>query len=191
MSIFIATLSRWLVAVLVPILFTFVNPAPVGAGFFSIIANLFSGNSTTSLTDTSIASSNPQTIPLLQSTTNYSSSDAVGGGDITVVNNEALMSENGPSGTLADISDSTETGQISKYTVRKGDTLSGVAKMFGVSSNTITWANSLNSKTLKEGQVLVILPVSGIVHTVAKGDTVKSIAKKYKGDATEISRTMV
>ncbi|MEK7514253.1 MAG: LysM peptidoglycan-binding domain-containing M23 family metallopeptidase, partial [Patescibacteria group bacterium] len=39
---------------------------------------------------------------------------------------------------------------------------------------------------LREGHVLVILPVSGVRHTVKKGDTVASIAKLYKGDASEI-----
>ena len=95
-----------------------------------------------------------------------------------------MVSESGPSGTLADIGDSVNTGQISKYVVRKGDTLSGIAKMFGVSTNTIVWAN--DAKTLKEGQILIILPVSGTIHTVVKGDTLGSIAKKYKADSNEI-----
>jgi murein DD-endopeptidase MepM/ murein hydrolase activator NlpD len=33
---------------------------------------------------------------------------------------------------------------------------------------------------------LIILPISGVKHTVKKGDTLASIAKKYKGDAEEI-----
>jgi murein DD-endopeptidase MepM/ murein hydrolase activator NlpD len=161
------------------------NPAPASAGFFSFVTSLFSGPGLV-LNSSPASTSNSQTLPLLQTATNYDLTASRGGGDITVVDDEALMSENGPSGTLADISNSTDTGQISKYTVRKGDTLSGIAKMFGVSSNTIVWANDLSSKILREGQILVILPVSGIIHTIAKGDTIKSIAKKYNGDPTEI-----
>ena len=111
---------------------------------------------------------------------------AVGGGEISTVGDEALVSESGPSGTLADIEDSVSTGQISTYTVRKGDTLSSIAKMYGINSNTIVWANDLKSSSVKEGQSLVILPVIGTIHTVIKGDTFSSIAKKYKADEGEI-----
>lgn len=172
--------------VLFPIITTVVNPAPANAGLFSFIADLISGNSKNQV-ETLITASNSQNISLLQSATNYDLNAARGGGDITIVDDDSLMSESGPSGTLADIDDSVSTGQITKYTVRKGDTLSLVSKMFGVSSNTIMWANSLSSKTLKEGQTLVILPVSGTLHTVVKGDTLKSVAKKYKGDLAEIA----
>ena len=84
---------------------------------------------------------------------------------------------------------STDTGNttISTYIVREGDTISGVAKMFGVSVNTVLWANSLNGKSvLKPGQTLVILPISGINYTVKKGDTVKAIALKYGADVSDI-----
>ena len=75
--------------------------------------------------------------------------------------------------------------QISVYVVRQGDTLSQIAEMFDVSVNTIKWGNDLRSNTLKV-ETLVILPISGVKHTVAKGDTIVSLAKKYKGDADEI-----
>lgn len=78
------------------------------------------------------------------------------------------------------------TGQISVYVVHKGDTLPMVAKMFEVSANTIKWANDLKGNTISEGQELVILPISGVKHTVKKGDTIKSIATKYKADLDEI-----
>ena len=187
MSLFMAISSRWLVVILIPISLTFISPVSANAGFFSFMSDLLAG-SPIAVNDSPASSSNSQTVPLLQSTTNYDVTASRGGGDITVIDGESLMSENGPSGTLADINDSTDTGQISKYTVRKGDTLSTIAKMFGVSSNTIVWANDLSSKTLKEGQTLVILPVSGTIHTVAKGDTIKSIAKKYGGDVDEIAQ---
>jgi murein DD-endopeptidase MepM/ murein hydrolase activator NlpD len=59
--------------------------------------------------------------------------------------------------------------------------------MFDVSVNTIQWANDLSSKTIRVGQELVILPVSGVYYTVKKGDTVASIAKKFKADSEEIA----
>ncbi len=99
---------------------------------------------------------------------------------------DAILASSGPLGTSQDIADDPVSNQISLYVVRPNDTLSSVAAMYGVSVNTIVWANNLQSRTIKEGQTLVILPVSGILYTVKKGDTIQSIAKKYKADVGEI-----
>ena len=73
------------------------------------------------------------------------------------------------------------------YTVAAGDTVSSIAAKFGVSEDTIRWQNNLKSKdSIKVGQVLEILPVTGISHKVQKGDTVYSIAKKYDASAQAI-----
>ena len=67
-----------------------------------------------------------------------------------------------------------------EYTVLDGDTVSTIAEKFGVDADTIRWQNNLGSKdTIKAGQVLEVLPVTGVSHKVGKGDTVYSIAKKY------------
>jgi murein DD-endopeptidase MepM/ murein hydrolase activator NlpD len=161
-------------------------PVVANAGVFSVISDFLSENDVKS--EVTEEGYNLHNMPLLQSSASFDLIGARGGGDITTVDNEALIAESGPSGTIADISDTVSTGQISKYVVRKGDTLSGIAKMFGVSTNTIIWANDVSVKTLKEGQVLVILPVSGTIHTIVKGDTLNSIAKKYKADKEEISQ---
>jgi LysM repeat protein len=82
-----------------------------------------------------------------------------------------------------------EDDQIYLYTVRDGDTISDVSKMYGVSANTILWANDLAPKSsLKAGQVLVILPINGVKYTVKSGDTVESIAKKFKSHTESITR---
>jgi murein DD-endopeptidase MepM/ murein hydrolase activator NlpD len=61
--------------------------------------------------------------------------------------------------------------------------------MFEVSVNTVVWANNITRSTaLKVGQQLVILPISGLRHTVKKGDTLDSLAKKYQADADEITQ---
>lgn len=84
---------------------------------------------------------------------------------------------------------SIDSDQIYLYTVRDGDTISDVSKMYGVSSNTILWANDLSSKSsLKAGQVLVILPINGVKYTVKSGDTVESIARKFKSHTENIIR---
>lgn len=76
--------------------------------------------------------------------------------------------------------------QVENYTVKEGDTLARVADRYGVSVDTIKWANDLKRDSLSIGQVLKIPPVTGIVHKVREGETVQSIAKKYKTDAQKI-----
>ncbi|HVM59174.1 MAG TPA: peptidoglycan DD-metalloendopeptidase family protein [Candidatus Paceibacterota bacterium] len=104
-------------------------------------------------------------------------------------NGDALVADSGPSGTIADVAGATASDRISVYVVRPGDTLSEIATMFGVSVNTIIWANDLKGATdVHPGDTLIILPVSGIKHTVAKGETLQSLAKKYGADAGEIAQ---
>ena len=73
--------------------------------------------------------------------------------------------------------------EIITYTVRSGDTVSGVAARFGLSFETLMWSNpSIEAvpDLLKLGQELVILPADGAYHTVVSGDTLASIAEYYK-----------
>jgi murein DD-endopeptidase MepM/ murein hydrolase activator NlpD len=76
------------------------------------------------------------------------------------------------------------------YTVQPGDTVEGIAIMFGIQPETIMWSNSAVEDApdyLQIGQELVILPVNGVYHTVAKGDSLESIAKKYKAQTESIT----
>lgn len=129
---------------------------------------------------------NSQTVGLSSATVSGRDSAFSGGGDITI-SGDALLPDSGVIGTSADVALLPESDQISIYVVRPGDSLSGIAKMFNVSVNTIVWANDLKrASAIQEGQTLIILPVTGLRHTVVKGETVGSIAKKYKGDVNEI-----
>lgn len=65
----------------------------------------------------------------------------------------------------------------------EGDTVSSIAEKFSISPDTIRWENGLAKDQIKVGQKLRILPVPGVAHKVAKGETIYSIAKKY--DASE------
>lgn len=130
---------------------------------------------------------NSQTISFLESATNVDPKKAMGGGDIAIIDDSAFVSDAGPSGTIADIETSNHQGKVSLYVVRSGDTISQVAKMFGVTVETILWANDLKrGASLREGQHLVILPIDGVQHTVQRGDTLRGIANKYKGSLEEI-----
>jgi len=100
-----------------------------------------------------------------------------------------MLAYAGPSGTIADVASFVPPDRISVYVVRQGDTLSEIADMFDVSINTIIWANDLgNARDVHPGDTLVILPVSGIERTIVKGDTLKSLAKKYGANADEIAQ---
>ena len=73
------------------------------------------------------------------------------------------------------------------YEIEEGDTLSAIAEDFGVSLETLLWANGLSSRTiLKPGDRLTILPIDGVTHTVKSGETISSIAQSYKVDEEEI-----
>lgn len=71
---------------------------------------------------------------------------------------------------------------VMTHTVVAGDTLYGIAKKYKLSAETIMFSNGLekNPDLLRLGQHLVILPLDGILHTVAAKETLDKIAKTYK-----------
>ena len=75
------------------------------------------------------------------------------------------------------------------YTVQPGDNVSSIAEQFGVSVETLLWNNGNledNPDYLGLGDVLTILPVSGVYHTVVEDDTLESIAQQYKANVEDI-----
>lgn len=103
---------------------------------------------------------------------------------LSVSQDNALVAPRNPIGTISD--DVRDT--ILVYIVQKGDAPSVIAAKFGISLSTLLWANNIkNPNLIKEGDELIILPVSGVHYEVKKGDTLEVIAKKYKGDPAEIA----
>jgi len=77
--------------------------------------------------------------------------------------------------------------EIIEYEVKSGDILTSVANKFNISVESIKWANDLSDvDRIKPGQNLKILPVSGVAHTVASGDTLDGVAKKYSAQSQAI-----
>lgn len=75
------------------------------------------------------------------------------------------------------------------YTVQPGDTAESIAESFRLEATTIVWSNPDVEDTpdlLRIGQVLNILPVDGVYHTVKEDDTLESIAEKYKVEVDAI-----
>lgn len=83
--------------------------------------------------------------------------------------------------------DPADKKEIVEYEVEQGDTISSIADNFGISVNTILWANNLSKNSvLKLGQKLIIPPISGVLYFVKSNDTLSQIAKTYKGNLEEI-----
>jgi LysM repeat protein len=73
-----------------------------------------------------------------------------------------------------------------EYEVSSGETISSIAKKFGIDSDTIKWENDLSNDSIKPGDFLKILPVSGVSYKVKSGDTLASVAKKYSANEQAI-----
>jgi LysM repeat protein len=66
------------------------------------------------------------------------------------------------------------------YRVRRGDTLSGIARRFGVTVDALRTANSLRGDRILVGQVLVIPGLhSELFHEVRAGESLSVIARRY------------
>jgi LysM repeat protein len=180
-------------------------PTEAKAGFFSSIlgTQAYAKVDSANLTQNN---NNSQTMPLLQANASMpvlsakndkESKKAVQtdkineSANVNIISGNALLPTASPTGTIsgtagtggADVS----SDQTSVYVIRKGDSISQIADMFGVSVNTILWGNDMKKgDKLVEGDVLFILPISGLEHTVAKGQTLKSIAALYKADINDI-----
>ena len=166
------------------VLFIFIAPVCAHAGVFAAILGIprDTGN------ERAVASlESPQSVPLLKATISVDPNSPHGGGDIIVDTDGILISDLGPDGVHQGAGTTDGAGEITTYMVKESDSLSGIAATFGVSVNTILWANAIkNPNTIRPGDTLVILPVSGVRHVVKKGDTLKAIALKYHGDVDDI-----
>lgn len=82
--------------------------------------------------------------------------------------------------------DSRTSLDIIKYVTKEGDSITSLARQFGVTSDSIRWANDLTGDALGVGVDLDIPPVSGLIYTVRSGDNPVSLAKRYGANADQI-----
>lgn len=185
----------------------FVPMRVVEADFLSSLSSIFTGDKAfaEAKTDSSIVNSfsfsnNSQNMELVQANVSpilalQNKSDKKDDKDdqidasvnVSIVDNALSPTVNSTSTFDGKDTEDFSFDQVSVYVVRKGDTLSQIATMFDVSSDTILWANDMKKgDKLVEGDVLIILPVSGVRHIVLKGQTLAGIAKKYNTDVKEI-----
>lgn len=77
--------------------------------------------------------------------------------------------------------------KISTYKVKSGDSLSVIARQYGVSIDTICGSNNLRSYDLIHvGKVLKIPNKDGILHKLKKGQNLIAIANKYKVNINKV-----
>jgi LysM repeat protein len=77
--------------------------------------------------------------------------------------------------------------KIVEHVVQEGENVGTISRKYGLQVVTILSANNLSARSIiRPGQKLKILPTDGIVYTVKRGDTLVSIASKYKSDAEKI-----
>jgi len=171
----------FIIAVSLP---TILQTKTANTSLFSFLASLWD-QPVSAKTDQLASSSNSQNIALLQAASNIDPNPYKAGDVTPIGSGDTLIAD------IASTGDSSSTvptnTQISIYTVQSGDTVASVAKMFGVSVNTVLWSNNITSKSiLQPGKTLVILPISGIMYSIKKGDTIQGIAKKYGADVNDI-----
>lgn len=156
------------------------------AGWYTLPTRVSAGLFNSSVQASIHRSESLQTLPILQAKLSPMLLTSVGGPE-PITDEDTLSAE---SFDLYDIESVfiPERETVSTYVVKSGDTLSQIADQFGVSTNTIRWANDIPAKgSISVGQRLTILPITGVRHKVQKGDTLASIAKKYKADTQEIA----
>jgi len=76
------------------------------------------------------------------------------------------------------------------YKIEKGDTISELAKRFGLNQDTLLSVNNIkNSRLIQIGQHIKIPNQDGILYTIKSGDSLSAICEKYSVDS-EVVKTI-
>ncbi|MDR0956139.1 MAG: LysM peptidoglycan-binding domain-containing protein [Candidatus Nomurabacteria bacterium] len=107
---------------------------------------------------------------------------------LNIKNNLAQTDDSTLTNTAAQTvtSSPTAAAPLTTYVSVQGDTAGSIAAKFGISAQTVRWANGLTSDSVAAGQTLTIPSVDGVVYTTQPGDTFASIAAKYGSTADAI-----
>jgi len=103
--------------------------------------------------------------------------------DIVIGNEDTILAPN------PDSVQSLIQKQIKTYQTQNGDTLASISKQFGISQQTIMWANKLTTPGLKPGWELIILPTDGVLVKATANDTLPDIAHEYNPEKYNTNAT--
>lgn len=73
------------------------------------------------------------------------------------------------------------------HVVKRGETISSIAFDYGVSTERLIYDNQISGEELVEGQALLVL-IPEVMHSVAPGETLYSISRKYETSVLQILR---
>ncbi|MDD5720934.1 MAG: peptidoglycan DD-metalloendopeptidase family protein [Candidatus Pacebacteria bacterium] len=156
----------------------------VKADLFSSLSSIFVGDQAYAL------QANVSSVSILEeeNSKDGSNNDTINGIDPNTdnISDDKALSPNVGSGVSDDQNAlDSSCGEPNVYVVAEGDTIAKIADLLDVSEKTVLAANDMK-KTLTRDDVLFIPSVSGVEHTVTKGQTLQQIAKLYKVDAKDI-----
>lgn len=119
---------------------------------------------------------------------NIKTKESLGGINITI--NDGILKPKNIISIYSTVEDDLDIKSIFRknryYVVQPGDTISSIAKEFGVLQSTIIWENNIKRSLIRPGQKLTILAVDGLSHKIKKNDTLSIIAKLYKANKEDI-----
>jgi murein DD-endopeptidase MepM/ murein hydrolase activator NlpD len=73
--------------------------------------------------------------------------------------------------------------EVFQYQVQSGDTIFAIAERYGLTPESIAWANDRTLvEGLRPGRMINIMPVDGVYFTVITEQTIQSIADRYRVD---------
>lgn len=82
---------------------------------------------------------------------------------------------------------------VIEYEVQPGDVLFSIANRFGITPESILWNNEdvldNDPHQILPGTLLQIPPISGVIHTIAEGESLETIADTYKVEVEAITVT--
>lgn len=117
---------------------------------------------------------------------------AVSGADVSgyMTEEQFLLVEEGFIMKTASISEQGHRLAYSRalsHTVGEAESVSSISDLYGISLETIRWANNLqDGEVIHPGDTLLILPVDGVLHTVTRGQSPLKIATLYDVSVQDI-----
>ncbi len=133
---------------------------------------------------------NPKTIAQLAKVTNAPvkiNEDVLENSAPSLISSYSFSENNTIESSGSSLESGNDRQKVISYKVEDGDTVWSIAKKFNITTNTIKWANNFSDiDSIKPGQTLQILPISGTLHKVQKGEGLGKIAATYGASSAQI-----